>query len=205
MADTANGTGVNNTENVGTVKGVQGGYFFTAPKGTDVPTDYGTKLSEAFVCEGFVSEDGFEEAVDGKSENIVDMNGDIVYSYNESKTETLTLTLIEIMSDALKLQYGSKNVDVDSDGKITVRHKWSESEEELIGVLELVLKDGRRWRKVIPKCKVTELGEFKGSSTEVTGREITLTYLADGNGVTCYDYIGQATEDTQAVTSFSDL
>ena len=48
----------NNQANVSAGKGVKGGYIFSAPVGTTLPTDIDTELDEAFKCLGFISEDG---------------------------------------------------------------------------------------------------------------------------------------------------
>lgn len=42
----------NNVDNVSSAKGVKGGYIFTAPVGTALPTDYTTALPEAWKCLG---------------------------------------------------------------------------------------------------------------------------------------------------------
>lgn len=179
----------NDKRNVSTTRGVAGGYFFTAPVGTDLPTDFKSELNEAFVCAGFISEDGFSEGLDGSSENITDINGDNVHTYSDKRTETVALTLIEMSEEALGIQYGHKNINSENEDYFVVDHNWGNADEELSCVLELVLKNGRRWRKVIPTAKVTELGEFTGNSTTVTGREVTLTYQVDEKGSTAKDYI----------------
>lgn len=176
------------TANVSTTRGVKGGYVFCAPVGTALPNDIYTPLNPAFECVGFVGEDGFTEAVDGGSESIVDMNGDTVDSYDEAKTETCVMKLIEMALQSLKVQYGEKNVE-ERDGMIVVKHDWSNADDELSWVFELLLKNGRRWRKVVPKGKSGERGEFQGSSTNVAGREVTVTYAKDDDGGGCYDYI----------------
>lgn len=43
----------NNQANVSAAKGVKGGYIFSAPVGTELPTDIKTKLGPAFKCLGF--------------------------------------------------------------------------------------------------------------------------------------------------------
>lgn len=180
----------NNVANVSTTRGVKGGYFFSAPIGTPLPTDIRTPLNAAFVCAGFISSDGFKEAVEkGSTENIEDMNGDPCDSYSEGgATETIALTLIEMAKEPLSIQYGHENV-TERDGMIVVDHNWSKADETRVYVAELVLKNGRRWRKVINEGKVTELAEFEGNSTTAAGREITVTYITDGNGSGCHDYI----------------
>ena len=70
----------NNTDNVSSAKGVKGGYIFRAPVGTDLPTDIKTPLDPAFKVLGFISEDGYVESLETDSEDIVDMNGDLMDS-----------------------------------------------------------------------------------------------------------------------------
>lgn len=176
------------TANVSTTRGVKGGYVFCAPIGTTLPTDIYTPLDPEFNCVGFVGEDGFTESVDGGSESIVDMNGDTVDSYDEAKTETCVMKLIEMALQSLKVQYGERNVE-QRGGMIVVKHDWSNADDELSWVFELLLKNGRRWRKVVPKGKSGERGEFQGNSTNVAGREVTVTYAKDESGSGCYDYI----------------
>ena len=53
----------NNVANVSSAKGVKGGYIFTAPVGTALPTDYTTALPEAWKCLGYISEDGYVETL----------------------------------------------------------------------------------------------------------------------------------------------
>ena len=64
-------------------------------------------------------------------------------------------------------------------------------------MLELVLKNGRRWRKVVPAAKSSELDDIKLAVSEIAGRQITFKYLVDSNGNTCYDYI-ESTETSNA-------
>lgn len=182
----------NNSANVSTTKFVQGGYMFVAPKGTVCPTDITSKLGDAFANVGYISEDGFTESVDSDSNDYLDANQDIADSDMGAITETVVAKLIEFNETALGVQYGSKNVSTGEDGTITVDHNWSKSSEEIAVVFELVLKNGRRWRKVIPSATLSEIGEFVGSRSEVAGREVTLKYLADAQGSTAKDYIAAA-------------
>lgn len=177
----------NNTANVSTTRGIKGGYAFNAPVGTTLPTDIKTALDPAFENVGFISEDGWTESLDSSSESITDMNGDTVDTYSSETTETLAMTLIEMSKNALAVQYGHKNVNDDGE-LLVVKHNWSNADEARSWVLELVLKNGRRWRKVIESAKLTELGEFQGNASNVAGREVTLTYQVDQNGNGCIDY-----------------
>lgn len=179
-------TNTNNQANVSAGKGVKGGYIFSAPVGTALPTDIKSKLDPVFKCLGFISEDGYVEDIDEDSDDIVDMNGDVMDSTNSSRVESAQFTLAEIKADTLKRQYGDKNV-TDKNGVIAVKHN-SDSHDTFSYVLELVLKNGRRWRKVVPAGKSSELDSLNIASSELCQRALTMKYLTDDAGNTCYDY-----------------
>lgn len=183
----------NNTDNVSSAKGVKGGYIYTAPVGTTLPTDYTTALDEAFLVLGFISADGYVESIESDSEDMTDMNGDLMDSPKTSRVESAQVTLAEIKAETLKVQYGEDNV-TDSGGMITVKHN-SDSDTTRSYVLELVLKNGRRWRKVVPKGQSSELDSLTIAVGELCARALTMKYLTDDEGNTCYDYI-QSTETT---------
>lgn len=186
----------NNQANVSAGKGVKGGYIFCAPTGTQLPTDIKTALDPAFKVLGFISEDGYVETVDEDSDDIVDMNGDLMHSTNSNRVESAQFTLAEIKASTLKAQYGADNVS-DANGIITVRHN-SDSHPTFAYVLELVLKNGRRWRKVIPMGQSSELDDLTISSSELCQRALTIKYLTDAAGNTCYDYIASTETEVPA-------
>ena len=131
--------------------------------------------------------------MDEDSDDIPDMNGDIMDSTNSNRVESAQFTLAEIKAETLKRQYGEKNV-TDANGVITVKHN-SNSHDIFSYVLELVLKNNRRWRKVIPAGKSAELDDLNISSSELCQRPLTMKYLTDEDGNTCYDYF-ESTETT---------
>lgn len=185
----------NNQANVSSAKGVKGGYIFSAPVGTDLPTDIETKLDPAFKCLGFISEDGYVETIDEDDDDINDMNGDVMDSANSKRVESAQLTFAEIKASTLKRQYGDANV-TDENGLITVKHN-ADSHDVFSYILELVLKNGRRWRKVVPKGKSSELDDLTIASSELCQRALTMKYLTDEHGNTCYDYY-ESTETAKA-------
>ncbi len=177
----------NDQANVSAGKGLKGGYIYSAPVGTALPTDIKTSLNAAFKCLGFISEDGYEESIEEDSNDLVDMNGDLMDSSNSNRVESGAVTFAEIKAETLKRQYGSDNV-TDANGVITVKHN-SDSHSVFSYVFELVLKNGRRWRKVIPQGQSSELDSLTIASSELCQRAVTIKYLTDESGNTCYDYI----------------
>lgn len=195
MAGTNKEYTANSTDNVSNTKGVRGGYIFVAPVGTTLPTDYSTALPTAYKCLGFISEDGYVETVDSDSEDLVDMNGDLMDSPQTSRVESAQLTLAEIKAMTLKLMYGDENV-TDKAGVITVKHNGN-SNGTWVVVLDLLLKNNRKWRKVVPLFQCSELDDLTLAVGELAARALTAKYLTDGDGNTCYDYI-QSTETNAA-------
>lgn len=195
MAGTNKEYTANSTDNVSSTKGVRGGYIFVAPVGTTLPTDYSTALLTAYKCLGFISEDGYVETVDSDSEDLVDMNGDLMDSPQTSRVESAQLTLAEIKAMTLKLMYGDENV-TDKAGVITVKHNGN-SNGTWVVVLDLLLKNNRKWRKVVPLFQCSELDDLTLAVGELAARALTAKYLTDADGNTCYDYI-QSTETNAA-------
>lgn len=180
----------NNQENVSAVKGIKGGYIFSAPVGTALPANavsQASELDQGFSVLGFISEDGYVESVSEDSNDLVDMNGDLMDSSNSNRVETAQLTLAEIKADTLKRQYGDSNV-TDEGGLITVKHN-SDSHPTFSYVLLMQLKNGRKWTKVVPMGQSSDLDDLTISSSELCQRALTLKYLTDSDGNTCYDYI----------------
>lgn len=167
----------NNTANVSVGKGKSGGYFFLAPTGTALPTDNSTPLDTAFLNMGFLGDDGAVFSDSSSTDTYYDLNGDSIETSNGEIEKTFTVTFREIKKDSLAVLYGSANV-TDADGNLTVHDKGPNS-ATYVGVFEFLLKNGRKWRRVVPQCKVGELGDMTIVYNELVGREITMTALLD--------------------------
>lgn len=186
-------TTTNNSANVSTTRGVQGGYIFRAATTATGPSSFSWTPGDGWECLGYIPEDGFTESVSSDdSTTLRDINLDIVDEAAGSFTETLEVGLMEIAANPLKAIYGSQNV-TDASGLLTVEHNWGKSDETMQYALLLLLKNDRKWVKHIPQAKVTERGDFTGNKTTAASRTITLTYLNDSTGKGCIDYI-QSTE-----------
>lgn len=191
MADYAN---ANNAQNVSTTRGVVGGYFFSAPIGTvDIPTaaNFTTWVpTDAWLNQGYIPEDGFTETVDfGDTTELRDINLDVVDADAGAATETLQIGLMEVNARALATIYGDSNV-TDANGVITAEHDWGNAGGAHMFALLLLLKNGRKWVKLIRNGKVTAVGDMTGNKTTAAQRTVTITYTKDSAGnAGCVDYI----------------
>lgn len=192
----------NQTKNVSVAKGVAGGYYYAAPIGTALPTDYSTELNEAFKLLGYISEDGITESTDEDTTELLDMNGDTVASEQASHTKTFANTMMETKAGVLKEYFGDSCV-TDEDGMITVAEK-SGMRVNHVYVYDLALQNGRRERIVVPNGKVTEVGEITYASGEALGYETTTTAFPDDDGVKTYRYI-ESTETERSTLSMQSL
>lgn len=175
----------NNTTNVSPAKGVKGGYFYSIERTTanlaliTQLSDLTKKVTDIFtdaVPLGYISEDGWTISEDRESNDFNDVNGDVVDTSLQSKTETIAATLIETKAGTLSEYYGHGNVS-DAGGVITAYHTSGENDERIY-IAELVLKNSRRSRVCAPDGKITELGDLTLNSQELVGREVTITALA---------------------------
>lgn len=178
----------NNTENVSYGKFKSGGYFFLAPSGTALPTDNTTALTATFLNMGFLGDDGVNFADSSSTETAYDANGDSIATSQGEIEKTFTVTFREIKKDNLAVMYGATNV-TDEGGVIEVHDKGPNA-TTYVGVFEILLKDGRKWRRVVPQCQPGELGDQTIAYNELVGREITMTALLDSTSGSYYiDYI----------------
>ena len=172
--------------NVSPAKPGAGGAIWMAPAGTTLPTDATTALADAFKSLGYVSEDGMTRSTQLDSTPVRAWGGDVVAMLNNGKTETFRFRLIEPDNlDALGLTYGEATGTLSSG--ITVKSKADLTTPRAF-VFSMLLVNGIHKRLVIPNGVVTAVGDTPYKDSDVVGAEVTITAIADANGVTCYDY-----------------
>ena len=199
----------NSTANVSVGKGVKGGYFFSAPATAENLaaisglSTFSTSVLTALtggVNLGYISEDGWVFGEERDSESHVDVNGETIVTATTSKTENIAATLVEMKAATLKEWYGQDNV-TDAEGLITAMHTADDADVRIY-VADLLLRDGRRWRSVVPQGQVTEIGELTVASSELVGRETTITANAwtdsAGKTYTIIDYIESTETEASA-------
>ena len=182
----------NSTKNVSYGKFKAGAYFFVAPYGTPLPTDNTTALNEAFANMGFMGDDGFSFDNSVTTNTAQDANGDTIASDSAAPTKTMTTTFREIKAASMKVVYGSDNV-TDEDGLLTIHDK-GPNNETLSAVIEILLKDGRKDRKVIESCSPNQLGSESIVYNSLVGKQLTWSI---SKGETTGDYMVDYVDSTE--------
>lgn len=181
----------NTAANVTTGKPKIGGAIWRAPLGSTLPTDAATALDNAFVCLGYVSEDGVTQTTEINTEEIRAWGGDVVLAPQTSKVDRYQMTLIETLNvEVLKMVFGNTNVTGTIQTGIAITANAKELEESAY-VIEMAMKGGVKRRIVIPDGKITEIGETAYKDNEAAGYQTTVTALPDTSENTHYEYISQ--------------
>lgn len=181
-----------NSAEVSTGKPKITGAIYYAPEGTSLPTDATSELNSAFANLGYVSEDGVTNSNSIESEDIKAWGGDIVQSSQTGKTDTYQLTLIQAINlDVLKAIYGEGNVSGSLASGVTIKANAKEI-PAACWVIDMVLAENTLKRIVIPRGKISELGDIVYNDTDPIGYQPTINALPDSEGNTHYEYIKQS-------------
>lgn len=173
---------------------IDGGVYFNAPLGTDLPTTATEALDPAFADHGAVGEDGIDVAQSRSSNDVRMFGGDVFIDVQSEYSETITLTLLEDDNDAvLATAFGDANVEkteaTAEDGtKRTIYHT-----SEPLPIKSHVVKavSGEKSKTyVVERGRVAEVAAIKDVHSDVTKRQITIktfkptaTELKGGNVV----------------------
>lgn len=181
----------NNADNVSVGKPMVTGGINVAPAGTDLPKDAVTALTEAFKCLGYISEDGVTNTIKTDSNQVKAWGGDAVNTTQTSRDESYKFTMIEANVEALEQAYGKGNVTKDETTEaITVKHNGLER-ASYVYVIETIMDESKVKRIIIPKGKVTELGDVVYNGSDPVGYEVTVSAMPDSAGNTAYEYIAK--------------
>ena len=184
----------NNANNVTTGKPKVGAAVFYAATSTELPTSADGTLASAFKNLGYCSEDGLVNTLSLDGDNIKAWGGDVVLDVGKGETDQFKITLIEVMdADVLKVVHGSANVTGDLENGIAVEVN-SKDRDYFAYVVDMIYKGGVLKRVVIPKGKVTDVGDVTYKDDEAVGYEVTISAFPDDSGNTHYEYIKEPSE-----------
>ena len=166
-----------------------------------IPTDCTTALDSDFKCLGYVSEDGLKHNMENSDDGIKAWGGDTVLITDDGRTDEFEFTLLEILNEeVLKAVFVDSNVTVTaatSSAPKTISIASNSTEQpNCCWVIELLLRDNNPKRIVIPKGKITAIGEIEYKDDNAVGYDITVTAKADSNGNTHYEYMTVGTATT---------
>lgn len=183
----------NSASNVTAGKPKTGGAIYIAPLDTSLPENTSDSLT-GFTCLGYVSEDGVTNDNSPESDSVKAWGGDTVLTLQTDRPDSFSFTLLEVLDeDVLKAVYGDSNVTTDSNGNISVKA----TSEALLGhawVIDMIVRDGRAKRIVIPNGTVSNVSTITYSDTAAVGYGITITDVPDDDGVYHYEYISAESE-----------
>lgn len=167
----------NQTGNVSVGKGAAGAYAWIAPYGTALPTDNTTALATGYKVLGFIDENGvtFSDATSPTDYN--DMSGDSIATTPGAVTKTAAFVPVELKKTTLDLIYGAANVEDDA-GVIEYTDKGPDQTLWTI-VFDFVLGGSRKWRVVVPQCRLKEMADLTINYQTLVGRQNTMAVLYD--------------------------
>ena len=178
--------------------GKVGGYIFSLDADADLPTDASATLDSSAKGLGYVSSDGITRTVEVGTEQVEDLNLDIVRTLTTDTSVELSCTLLEVNVNNMTELYGADNVTVtpadDTHGEQIAVRFTGEQLPRRAYVVELV--DGENiGRFVIPEGQVTTPGG--GELTFVKNQTINHTLTIRAYRATTGEYFNHYTDNGQ--------
>lgn len=183
---------MNNVGNVTAGKPKTTGAIYRAASTVTPVNDATSALSSTdYKPLGYIGEDGVTNANNPTSENIKAWGGDTVLTTQTEKPDTFAMNFIEALNlEVLKAVFGDANVTGSIDGTDGIKITANATEQtEHVWVIDTILKGNVAKRLVIPKGKITEVGDVVYKDNEAVGYAVTISALPDSNGNTHYEYI----------------
>lgn len=163
------------------------GAIYAAPKGTTLPTDATSSLADTYKLLGFTSDAGVTISESSTTNDLRAWEGrTIVASPVTEYTENIAFMPIQCNADVAKLIWGDDAVTVGTGGALTVKHHGKTMEPVCI-VIETTPRENII-KRYCGTFQLTERGEHVMDGTQVEGRQLTFTAIADSNGVTMFEY-----------------
>ena len=167
----------NQTGNVSVGKGAAGAYAWIAPYGTALPTDNTTAIAPTYKVLGFIDENGVTFADSTSPTDYNDMSGNAIATTPGAVTKTASFVPVELKKSTLDIIYGAANVE-DAEGVIEYTDKGPDQTLWTI-VFDFVLGADRKWRVVVPQCRLKEMADLTINYQTLVGRQNTMAVLYD--------------------------
>jgi len=194
----------NNANNVSTGKPKVGGSVYRAPKGTTPPTNATAALPSAFVCLGYISDDGLKNNENRSTTEIKAWGGDTVHVAQTDKSDTFTMTFLEALNpEVLKTVHGAGNVTGSLAEGLAVAVN-SDMLDEYVWAVDMIM-NGVLKRVVIPAGTITNVSEVTYDDKSAVGYAATLSAMPDSEGNTHYEYFKSTGGSTVPDTTLSAL
>lgn len=182
---------MNNAEMVATGKPKIGGAIHRAPLGSKLPEDATSALDAAFKCLGYCSEEGLTNAGSISAGSIKAWGGETIHNYQDGKTDTFKFKLVEALNvEALKAVYGDKNVTGTLETGVHIKST-NDEQEDCAWVVDMIC-NGYAKRIVVPKAKVTAVGDIVYRDNVLVGYDTTISASLIADGVYHHEYIKKA-------------
>jgi len=182
-----------NAENVASGKPLVGGAIYRGPLEVELPNSVEDTLA-GFASLGFISSDGVTNSPAISTEKVTAWGGATVDENETEHNDTWEFTMLEtLLEEVQKTVYGDSNVtgDLDSGRRVDVT---TDEQEYKAWVVDTILKKKFKKRIVIPKAKVTEIGDMVYVDNQPLGYKVKLSAVPyDETGTkTHYELIKRA-------------
>lgn len=193
----------NTAENVTAGKPMITGAVFVGAENATLPTSVDATLT-GFTDLGFISDAGLVNTNTASVTSIKAWGGDTVLDITTEKPDQFKLSFLESKkADVLKLVYGDDNVTGTLENGMTITANAKELPIKAM-VVDMILSEGDRKRIVLPKSRVTTIGDISYTDNDVVKYDLTISAYPDSAGNTHYEYIKGATGATGATGETSE-
>jgi len=161
---------------------IDGGVFFRAPVGTELPTDALSALDPLFLDHGAVGEDGLTVAQTRDNTDIKMFGGKTFINVQTNYDETITITLLEDdLVAVLKTSFGDANVITTPATATHGVQKTIYHTADPLPISSFVVEaiSGKKTKRyVVENGQVVTVGEVKDVHNNVTSRTLTIKTYA---------------------------
>lgn len=188
-----------NSNNIGAYSPQASGGVLAGPTTATLPTNLTDVPGSEFESLGFVTEDGVTEAVARDSEKKKAWGGSIVKILTTDHEATWSFALMETANVAgLKAVYGEDNISNSGEGESLLKINADELPEKAF-IFDMLDKGSKIAKRIVlPKARITEVGDVVYTHQDTTSFEVTIEAMEDDAGNKAYIYT--ASNESEDVT-----